>query len=189
MRPIPSTAPRSTMCRSVSLKSKHHQLPSQGISSSMMKKLRIQTDVSVNKSVSFASKSKCLVIPSLDGMSEAEKDVIFVTPKEVKDGQVEIVQTVRAARRGQLPSPSNEIVYCTRGLEDVICPTTCQRTKTRRVNLINAVLDAQDKEWQKGAVHVDPNVLKGASERFSWEGVDRAIVKAASDEAYCRVSC
>ena len=50
----------------------------------MMKKLRIQTDVSVNKSVSFASENKFLVIPSLDDMSEAEKDAIFMTPKEVK---------------------------------------------------------------------------------------------------------
>ena len=168
------------MCRSVALKSRH-QLPAQGIS--MMKKLRIQTDVSVNKSVSFASENKFLVIPSLDDMSEAEKDAIFMTPKEVKDNQNEIIQTVRAARRGQLSSPSNDIAYCMRGLEAVLCPTTCQRIQTHRISRINAVLDAQDREWQKGAVHVDPNILKGFSERFSREDVDRAIVQAASDEA------
>ena len=112
--------------------SKKHPLPSQAISSSMKEKLRIRADVNVNKSVSFASESKFLVIPSLDDMSDTEKDVIFMTPKEVKDNQKEIIQTVRAARRGQLPSPSNEIAYCMRGLEAFICQATCQSIQTSR---------------------------------------------------------
>mmetsp|Transcript_26484 Transcript_26484/g.76423 ORF Transcript_26484/g.76423 Transcript_26484/m.76423 type:complete len:205 (-) Transcript_26484:913-1527(-) len=137
------------------------------------------------KSVSFATKSRCLVVPSHRDMTNAEKEAIWRTPDESRASDFEVITTVNAARRGRLSNSFGETV-CLRGLEAIICPATGQRVKKRQMNRINAVLEAQNKQWQEGFVHASAKMLKRISTEYSKEDAKRAIMQAASDEAYCR---
>ena len=137
------------------------------------------------KSVTFAPKSRCLNIRSHRDMSRAEKEMVWMTPQETKAIDAEVIQTVRAARRGRLPTSFDEKVSI-RGLENIICPIAGQQKKARRANRINAVLDAQEEAWANGILLANPKLLKAISKKYSQEDVDKAITQAASDEAYCR---
>ena len=137
------------------------------------------------KSVTFAPKSRCLNIRSHRDMSRAEKEMVWMTPQETKAIDAEVIQTVRAARRGRLPTSFDEKVSI-RGLENIICPIAGQQKKARRANRINAVLDAQEEAWANGILLANPKLLKAISKKYSQEDVDKAIMQAASDEAYCR---
>jgi len=59
-------------------------------------------------------------------------------------------------------------------------------TLRRRRELINAVLDAQEKEWQMGHFHADVNILQAISEKYSQKDKDKARTLGVSDEAYIR---
>jgi len=56
----------------------------------------------------------------------------------------------------------------------------------RRLNLINAVVDAQEREWRIGHFHADADVLKAISEQYSTQDKNKARMLGASDEAYIR---
>ena len=150
-----------------------------------MKKINDPTTKTKHKSVSFAPKIRCLIVPSHRDMIPAEKEATWRTPDESKVNDFEIIQTVRAARRGLLPSSFNETV-CLRGLEAIICPTAGQCIKKRQVDRINAVLDAQDKEWQEGNINASTKMLRTLSTAYSRVDAKRATMQAASDEAFCR---
>ena len=152
---------------------------------SSMKNLNDPTRTKKNKSVSFAPKSRCLVVSSHRDMTNAEKEATWRTPDESRANDFEIIQTVRAARRGLLPSSFDEAV-CLRGLEAIICKTTGRCVKKRQVDRINAVLDAQEREWQEGFMHASTKVLRRLSKTYSRVDANRALMQAASDEAFCR---
>ena len=66
----------------------------------------------------------------------------------------EIILTVRAARRGRLPSSFYDS-HCIRGLEKMLCRSAslfADRNHTRR---IDAVLNTQDEVWQQGMFLAD----------------------------------
>ena len=137
------------------------------------------------KSVTFAPKSRCLNIRSHRDMSRAEKEMVWMTPQETKAIDAEVIKTVRAARRGRLPSSFDEKVSI-RGLENIICPIAGQQKRARQANRINAVLNAQEEAWANGIDLANLKLLKAISKKYSKEDVDKAIMQAASDEAYCR---
>ena len=153
--------------------------------SSSMKNLNDPTLKKKNKSVSFAPKIRCLVVPSHRDMTKAEKEATWRTPDEAEANDLEIIQTVRAARRGLLPSSFNETA-CLRGLEAIICPATGRCIKKRQLARVNAVLDAQDKEWQDGHINASTKMLRTLSTAYSRADANRALMQAASDEAFCR---
>lgn len=146
---------------------------------------RIHGRSKTKKSVTFAPKSRCLNIPSHRDMSRAEKEMVWMTPQETKAIDADVVKTVRDARKGRLPTSFDENVSI-RGLENIICPIALQQKKARQANRINAVLDAQEEAWANGVHLANPKLLKAISEKYSQEDVDKAIMQAASDEAYCR---
>ena len=54
------------------------------------------------------------------------------------------------------------------------------------MGLIKAILDAQDREWQEGSLHANPELLRNISTRFSEEDINIAVMRGAADEAYVR---
>ena len=117
-------------------------------------------------------------------MSKDQKKSIWWTPREKRSNDDDVIKTVRAARRGQLPQFDETI--STRGLEHLICPDTNRLLKARHADRINAVLDVQEREWQLGNLHASPKTIKRISRRYSRDDVNRAIMLAAGDEAYVR---
>ena len=150
-----------------------------------MKKVNDPTLTKMKKSVSFAPTNRRLIVPSHRDMTKDEKEAIWWTPDESKANDIEIIQTVRAARRGLFPSSFSETA-CLRGLESIVCPVTGRWIKKRQLDRINAVLDAQEKEWQEGRINARTKMLRALSTAYSRVDAERALMQAASDEAFCR---
>ena len=150
------------------------------------------SQTSSTKSVSFAPKLRCLIIPSLQDMTDDDIASTWVTEEDAKANQEETTYTIRAARRqaqarGGIIIPNDDDVTdcCLRGLECIIRGTKHYREiQKRRNDLIHNVLLIQSRHWELGCDQADPNVLRTISERFSEEQVTRAIALGASDAAY-----
>ena len=140
---------------------------------------------SSTKSVSFAPKLRCLIIPSLQDMTDDDIASIWVTEEDAKANQEGTTYTIRAARRQAQARDDDATDYCLRGLECIIRGTKHYREiQKRRNDLIHNVLLIQSRHWELGCDQADPNVLRTISERFSEEQVTRAIALGASDAAY-----
>ena len=154
------------------------------------------SQTSSKKSVSFAPKTRCLVIPSLQDVTDEDIASTWVTEEDAKANLEETTFTIRAARqqaqaRGGIIIPNDDDAtdYCIRGLECIIRGTKHYREiQKKRNDLIRNVLLVQGRHWELGCDHADPDVLRSISERFSDEQVTRAIALGASDAAYvCRL--
>ena len=118
-------------------------------------------------------------------MSDAERDAIWRTKADILANDNEIIETVRAARRGCLPTSFDD-THCIRGLEKVISRSATRNTNRSHSRRIEAVLNAQDEAWEQGLFLADEHLLKNMSEAISKDDLEKAIMQAASDEAYCR---
>ena len=85
-----------------------------------------------------------------------------------------------------MPISNEDANFCTRGLENLLTQTAARRLRSRRMGLLKAILDAQDREWQEGSLHANPELLRNISTRFSEEDISIAIMRGAADEAYVR---
>jgi len=136
--------------------------------------------------VSFCPKARVIIIPSHRDMSEDVKASIWRTAEEADAGEIELAKTVRFARRGYLPASAEDDNFCTRGLENLLTPTAIRGLQSRRTVLVEAILAAQDKEWQAGCMYADPETLRNISAVHSKADVDAAIVRGARDDADVR---
>lgn len=133
-------------------------------------------------SVSFANKTRVFLIPSQQG----EKDKLWRTEAEIEATEQDTVRTVRIAISKKVSSGDDEDV-CERGLESLVCGLSQRVSNLRhRADMINAVLDAQEEEWEKGRLHADPDLLRATSMKYSAKATEKAYMLGASDEAYVR---
>ena len=142
--------------------------------------------------VSFAPKVRILIIPSHDDLPQAEKDKLWRTEEDIQASNQDLIETVRvivaAKSKGKSSrnTPQQDDV-CERGLESAVCGSAERNSaQQRRLNLINAVVDAQEREWRIGHFHADADVLKAISEQYSTQDKNKARMLGASDEAYIR---
>ena len=130
-------------------------------------------------------------------MDEAQKKSIWRTDEDIKNNDQEIIKTARAIVKkikeaSTTTTTQNDVDDDTESicLGDLECPVIGGDARRRRdqhkLELIDAVLDAQDRQWQMGNYHADPDVLRAASETHSYEDVCRAFTLAAGDEAFVR---
>lgn len=143
------------------------------------------------RSLSFATKARVLIVPSHAELNQAEKNMLWRTDEDIKATDRDVVTTARAilSKKTNATSAksSNQDDFCKRGLENIVCGSAVRHsTLRRRRELINAVLDAQEKEWQMGHFHADVNILQAISETYSQKDKDKARTLGASDEAYIR---
>ena len=61
-----------------------------------------------------------------------------------------------------------------------------RKTKCRK-DLIDAVLDNQEAQWQRGLYHANPEEIRSVATEISRQSVEEAITLAAKDEAYIRI--
>mmetsp|Transcript_27425 Transcript_27425/g.79034 ORF Transcript_27425/g.79034 Transcript_27425/m.79034 type:complete len:262 (-) Transcript_27425:1726-2511(-) len=140
---------------------------------------------SVAVHVTFSPKTRVRVIPSQRDMSTELKNKFWRTEEETKASNEEIVRTVNAVRsasRYRQPF-SEDDTRCARGLEKLI-PAASLRLKARRAMLTDAVLSAQEEEWEEGNWLAEPEFLRNISKAYSNASVDEAVVRGAKDEAY-----
>lgn len=134
-------------------------------------------------SVTFASRSKGLVISSCYDMSDNLRSKLWRTSLDIKANQDEIVKTAVAVRSGQYKRDDD--TTCTRGLEYIINTAAYHRQQIRKANRLHAVLDAQDEEWQKGELLANPDLLRDVALRHSEEDRAMALERAEADEKFC----
>ena len=133
--------------------------------------------------VSFHPKTRVLEIPTVEELSVREIQSLWPTPEESKKNQGELVTCVRMARK----NPRDASV-CTRGIEKLLDPASVARLRKCREDLIDAVLDNQEAQWQRGLHHADPEEIRSIATRISQQSVEEAITLAAKDEAYVRTT-
>ena len=137
--------------------------------------------------VSFSTKARVRIIPSQREMSNELKAKFWRTSEETMASQKEVVKTVNAVRatsKGQM-SAVNDVTLCVRGLENLL-PIAALRLKIRREALTDAVLTAQEKEWQEGCWLANPEFLRTISKMYSSRSAEEAIMRGAKDEAQVR---
>ena len=136
--------------------------------------------------VAFSPKVRVVIIPSHHDMTEDAKRKIWRTSEEAGANDAETVKIIRTSRSGQMPMSNEDANFCTRGLENLLTQRAARRLRTRRMGLIKAILDAQEREWQEGSLHANPELLRNISTRFSEEDINIAVMRGAADEAYVR---
>jgi hypothetical protein len=133
------------------------------------------------RAVTFSPKARVLEIPTVEEMSESEIASIWQTPEENEQNQADLVRCVRAARQNP-----RDATICTRCIEKLVDPTSTPRLRACRKELINAVLDNQEAQWERGLYHADPEEIRSVATEISRQSADQAITLAAKDEAYVR---
>ena len=131
--------------------------------------------------VSFHPKTRVLAIPTVEELSVREIQSLWPTPEESKKNQGELVACVRMARKNP-----RDASICTRGIEKLLDPSSVARLRKCREDLIDAVLDNQEAQWQRGLYHADPEEIRSIASRISQQSVEEAITLAAKDEACVR---
>ena len=137
--------------------------------------------------VSFSPKARVRIIPSQREMSKDLKANFWRTPEETTASHKEVVKTVKAVRAagtGLVPAANGDFL-CARGLENLF-PIASLRLKTRREELTNAVLTAQEKEWKEGCWLANPEYLRAISILYTSRSAEEAIMRGAKDEAQVR---
>ena len=89
------------------------------------------------KSISFAPRSKCLLIPSHHDMNEEQKADIWTTLEETTASEADIRKTVQIARKEKFATNLTLVALrtgtvCIRGLEQIICPASYGHLQARR---------------------------------------------------------
>ena len=150
----------------------------------------------MKKSVTFGTNTRNCIIPSCLDMDEAQKESIWRTDEDIKNNDQEIMKTARAiikkTKKSTTTTTQNDAdddtaSICARGLECLVIGSDARRRREQhKLELIDAVLDAQDSQWKMGNYHADPDILRAASETHSYEDVCRALTLAAADEAFVR---
>ena len=135
----------------------------------------------VRRVVTFHPKARVLEIPTVEEMSDREIASLWQTPEDSNRNQADLILCVRAARKNP-----KDATICTRGIEALIDPTSVLRLRTCRKDLIDAVLDNQAAQWQRGLYHANPEEIRSVATKISRKSVDEAIALAAKDEAYIR---
>ena len=93
-----------------------------------------------------------------------------------------MVRVIRAMRKREVKEGTTSS-DCTRGLDHLKSPAILQRRQRNKSALIDAVLDEQDRQWEKGNARYDACSIALASSLRSRSPVDDAISLGASDAA------
>ena len=136
------------------------------------------------------------IVPSHRDMDEAQKESIWRTEDDINANDQEIIKTACAIvkmKKASLPTQNaaddDTTSICSRGLECLVIGTDARRRREQhKLELIDAVLDAQGSQWQMGNYHADPDILRATSESHSNEDVCRALTLAAADAAFVRLA-
>ena len=134
------------------------------------------------KLVNFRGLTRTYLIPTLDEFTEDDYNRIFLTEKDRNKIQHDIIDSIAAMRINGQQSD-----HCLRGLESIRSHSHSEKAKTRRLQVINAVLDEQDLQWDEHDDIVDHERLSQASMRHSSSAIEDAIARATEDSLFVQL--
>ena len=144
-----------------------------------------KSDETRQKSVRFAPRTKGYIIPSLDSMSRRTKQILWQTPEDKKNDENDMVNTVRAIRKGRQMA-FDDPDLCARGLECLVDYAALLRKRNQREAMLDAVLGTQELQWQLGHRQANPEDIRDASVRCSKIDAQRAVRIANQDAIEAR---
>ena len=130
--------------------------------------------------VSFNSKTRIFLIPTVNEMSDAEWDVTYPTAEDMHRGQRNVVESILSLRQGRDESIEDGI--CHRGLEHMRSPATVEASRAAKMAVIDAVLYEQERQWDAGIF--DEAALARVAEEASKTAKDVAHSLAVADEVF-----
>ena len=140
------------------------------------------------RSVSFHSRTKVYLVPTLDDWTEDEIVKSYRTDEDEAITQEEIVSTIRIMRRnsGRTSDDDETLRNVTaRGLEHLGTSEAMAHRKLRKSRQLNSVLDEQDRQWDNPHLE-DHQRIADIANQTSAECRARALASAAEDATYVR---
>lgn len=144
------------------------------------------TSRSTPRRVGFNRKTKVFLHLHLDDMTEEEYQATYTTEEDSHNSQHNLVQEIQTIRRqDQQSAPQNnnidhdDEVVSIRGIEHMRSAAAMQERKAVKKAVVDAVLDEQDRQWDKDAD--DDEALRAASLRHSGRSHRIAAERARQD--------
>ena len=133
--------------------------------------------------VGFNRKTKVFLHIHLDDMTEEEYQATYTTDEDSHNSQRNLVQDIQTIRRqdqqGVPHNNDNEDGTSIRGIEHMRSAAAMQERKAVKEAVLSAVLDEQDRQWDKDAD--DDEALRSASLRHSTRSQRIAAERARQD--------
>lgn len=127
-------------------------------------------------------------------MDRAEKDSVWRTEEDIKANEQEVIKTALAYLGTSPPTDEDEDsadkdadTLCRRGLESLLAGESKRRLRRQhKLQVIDAVMDVQDEQWDLGHDVANPTLIRAASKALTKGDTDKALHRAKSDEAFVR---
>lgn len=132
--------------------------------------------------LSFNRRTSVYLVPDLASFADEDLERIYFNEADTARFQRDAVQSILTMRSE--PDRADDDDYTSRGFEHMRDATTVEARKTARQQVIHAVLDEQDRQWDCHNDVVDPNALAAASRRHSIESIEEARLMAEADEEF-----
>ena len=146
---------------------------------------RRRSSARTTRRVGFNRKTKVFLHLHLDDMTEEEYQATYTTEVDSHNSQRNLVQDIQTIRRqDQQGVPhnndiDNDEVVSIRGIEHMQSAAAMQERKAVKKAVLDAVLDEQDRQWDKDAD--DDEALRAASLRHSSRSQRIAFERARQD--------
>lgn len=136
-------------------------------------------------SVRFSRTTQIKFVPPMSEMHPSVKSTCHYSDADFETMQRDTVLTIRAVRNNRR---LNEDEMTERGLESLHSPDTFKSKRQNRDDVINAVLDEQDRLWAAGNVDADMESIASASRAHSRIAIDQALELGSSDAAFVKTA-
>ena len=133
--------------------------------------------------IRFLPRAAVRMIPNLDDYTAQEYRATWTTAEESEASKDHLIDTVRQIRDDSSFEDNDD--YSSRGLEGLISSQARIDKKKRRADVIDAVMDEQDRQWSDKLLY-DEERIANASLQVTNVSRLMASATAAQDSAYVR---
>ena len=135
--------------------------------------------------LSFNRRTSVYLVPDLASFTDEDLDRLYFNEADTARFQRDAVQSIFTMRSE--PDRADDDDYTSRGFEHMRDVSTVEAKTNARRQVIHAVLDEQDRQWDRHNDVIDPNALATASRRYSIESVEEARALAEADEEFALI--
>mmetsp|Transcript_7824 Transcript_7824/g.17053 ORF Transcript_7824/g.17053 Transcript_7824/m.17053 type:complete len:179 (+) Transcript_7824:70-606(+) len=137
------------------------------------------SSTAVSLRVRFSPRTKVYLVPHLSDMTAKEIAAVYMTDRDTKATQEDLVNTVKAMRSANRVTDCN---YCSRGVEQLASAQAINDRQVAKRRVIDAVLDEQDEQYEAGFYNEAKIAEKARN--CSQQAVEVAIKRGASDSSF-----
>lgn len=140
------------------------------------------TSAAVNKkkSLCFNPRTSIYLIPTLSSISDEDFNLLYMNDDDNKRIQKDAVQTIAAMRACQYNTANPHEEYCS-----LIRANSVEQRKATKDRVLNAGLDEQDSQWERG--EFDADRIAEASVLNAANTVAYARMLGESDQAFAKL--